>query len=152
MIWHANERGVRLTSLRLQKLLYLLYTKYYYDTKDALFYERFVAWRYGPALFSIYSVFKGEGADPIIKCRPDANGNRLMCSVVGDFAELFDYIWGNYAYKSAKYLVGLTRGEETPGYETAWRKAYKNGEGEGGFLADQDILEDGELWFAPGSN
>jgi len=152
MIKRANEQAVNLTHLKLQKLLYILYTKYYYDTSDSLFPDRFEAWQYGPVLSKLYDIFKEEGADPIVDLRPNANGKILIVSETEAFGECFDYVWANYAHKTASYLVGLTHGAENPQYETAWRKAVNSHGGYGVFMKDDDIKEDGEMWFAQGNN
>ena len=153
MIRRANEQeGVGLTNLKLQKLLYVLYAKYYYETDVSLFPDRFEAWQYGPVLTKVYDVFKLEGPNPITDMRPDPNGKVMVISEAGHFGECFDYIWSSYAHKPASYLVGLTHGKENPGYETAWRRAVtSNGGGYGAFIKDEDIKEDGEKWFAGGS-
>jgi uncharacterized phage-associated protein len=150
MIQRANEQGVILTNLKLQKLLYILYAKYYFDNKTSLFPDRFEAWQYGPVLTAIYEIFKYEGANPLVDLRPDGNGRILIVSEKGMFGECFDNIWTNYARKSANYLVGLTHGNENPEYETAWQKAYNKHPG--AFLEDRDIAKDGEMWFETTSN
>ena len=146
MIRRASEQEVNLTNLKLQKLLYLLYARYYIDAKVSLFPDRFEAWKYGPVLTEIYDIFKKEGADPIVDMRPNANGDTFVVSETGAFGASFDFVWGNYARKSASYLVGLTHGDEDPGYTTAWKKAVEDG-GIGSFMKDSDIQKDGEHWF-----
>ena len=147
MIKRAREQTVELTNLKLQKLLYLLYAKYYAVSGDALFTNRFEAWAYGPVLSDIYKVFKAEGAGPIKDYRSDANGRVLIVCETGEFGESFDHIWGNYARKSAGYLVDMTHGKvESDGWDTAWRKTI-NEKGIGAFIDDEYIKEDGEKWF-----
>lgn len=150
MIRRAREQGVNLTNLKLQKLLYLLYTKYYFDTGDSLFPDRFEAWQYGPVLTEIYDIFKIEGSKPIVDLRPDANGEVLIISETGIFGECFDYVWSNYARQGAANLVDLTHGDEKSEYKTAWRIAYD--ESPGKFLIDDNIKKDGEEWFARSNN
>ena len=139
---------MNLTNLKLQKLLYILYAKYFVITSSALFANRFEAWQYGPVLSDIYEVFKSEGSNPIREYRPDANGKVLVVSEIGDFGECFNFIWLKYAHKSAAYLVDLTHGkvENTANRETAWKKAV-NKNGLGAFLDDYEIKGDGEMWF-----
>jgi len=147
MIMKANELGINLTNLKLQKLLYILYAKYYVDTDGSLFPDRFEAWQYGPVLTEVYDIFKLEGPNPIVDLRPDANGRILIVSEAGAFGKSFKYVWDNYASKSAAYLVGLTHGDYSPNYVTAWRKAVDS-KGLGSFIDDENIREDGEVWFA----
>jgi uncharacterized phage-associated protein len=150
MIRRAVDQGINLTNLKLQKLLYLLYTRYMFDVKAALFPNRFEAWQYGPVLTDIYDIFKIEGASPITELRPDANGKIYIVSEKEMFGDCFDRIWSNYARKSASYLVSLTHGDENPNYKTAWHKAYEISPG--AFLDDDDITEDGEEWFGRDDN
>ena len=101
MIKRAKEQEINLTNLKLQKLLYILYAKYYHDTNASLFADRFEAWQYGPVLADIYDIFKREGSGAISELRPDANGEILIVSETGTFGASFDYVWANYARQSA---------------------------------------------------
>jgi uncharacterized phage-associated protein len=149
MIRRENEQRTGLTNLKLQKLLYILYAKYHVEAKAPLFASRFEAWKYGPVLSEVYEIFKAEGANPITEYRPDANGKILVVVETGDFGLCFDYVWGNYARKSAAYLVDMTHGkvENHLSRETAWKHAVANG-GIGAFIDDDEIKKDGEMWFA----
>ena len=149
MIRRAKEQEVNLTNLKLQKLLYFLYTRYYFDTDNtnALFSDRFEAWQYGPVLADIYEIFKGEGSNQIVDMRPDANGRVLVVSETGKFGASFDFVWGNYARKSAAELVAITHGADGSPTKTAWRKTVDE-KGLGAFIEDEDIMKDGEVWFA----
>jgi uncharacterized phage-associated protein len=150
MIWRASNQGVSLTNLKLQKLLYIFYAKYLYDAKNPLFPDRFEAWKYGPVLTAVYDIFKKEEANPIVGLRPDANGQMLIISETSRFYPSLNFVWNNYAQKSASYLVGLTHGiyeNKDPEYKTAWRRAIGDNECYGAFIKDDDILKDGEMWF-----
>ena len=146
MILRARKQGINLTNLKLQKLLYILYARYYHDAGYSLFPDRFEAWQYGPVLTNVYEVFKKEEANTIIDLRPDANGEVLIASEKDTFGASLDFVWANYARKTAAYLVGLTHGKENPGYTTAWKKAVDS-KGYEAFIEDSDIKEDGEKWF-----
>jgi uncharacterized phage-associated protein len=65
LIFRAKRQQVDITHLKLQKLIYILYAHYLARTNDALFPDRFEAWKYGPALSMIYYVFRNYSADPI---------------------------------------------------------------------------------------
>ena len=149
LIRRANEQGVELTNLKLQKLLYILYARYYNKTQNALFSNRFEAWQYGPVLSDVYEIFKAEGSNPITEYRPDSNGEILVVSEIGDFGESLDQVWSKYARKSAAYLVNMTHGriENPETRKVAWEIAVEKA-GYGTFMEDSDITEDGEMWFA----
>lgn len=54
-----------ITLMKLQKLIYLVFKKYYQDTQTILFPERFEVWKYGPVVRSIYNEFKKYGGNVI---------------------------------------------------------------------------------------
>ncbi|MCL2045710.1 MAG: DUF4065 domain-containing protein [Oscillospiraceae bacterium] len=149
LIRRANEQGVELTNLKLQKLLYILYASYYNKTNNALFSNRFEAWQYGPVLSDVYNIFKTESSNQITEYRPDSNGDILVVTEIGDFGESFNLVWSNYARKSASYLINMTHGlVENPDKRiVAWKKAVEKA-GYGTFMEDSDIKLDGEMWFA----
>jgi len=147
MINRANAQDVTLTNLKLQKLMYILYAKFLHETGYSLFSDRFEAWKYGPVLTKVYDVFKIEGANPIVNLRPDNNGQIMIASETGDFGKCFDFVWGNYARKTARELVEITHGTNDVGnYETAWRITVTE-RGLGGFIKDEEIKNDGIKWF-----
>ena len=52
------SENIDITPMKLQKLTYLVYKKYYQDTKKPLFSEPFEVWKYGPVVRSLYDEFK----------------------------------------------------------------------------------------------
>lgn len=54
----AEEEGIRITQLKLMKLIYLAYGWYKAITHKKLFEEPIQAWRHGPVIESIYHEFK----------------------------------------------------------------------------------------------
>jgi len=142
-ILKAMDQGIKLTPLKLQKLLYILYARYLYKTGEALFADRFSAWEYGPVLPEIYYIFKRDGSSPITVPKPDYNGEILVVTEEGEFGECFNDVWRNFANKSASELVSKTH---EPG--AAWAQAVVNEDYHlGGFLEDSKIKRDGEAWF-----
>ena len=59
-----NEK-IPITHMKLQKLIYILYQKHLKSTGESLFYESFEAWKYGPVLRSVASLFSKYGTDEI---------------------------------------------------------------------------------------
>ena len=57
--------GDKLTHMKLQKMIYLVFKKYLKDTGDGLFNEPFLAWQSGPVLQSVYDVFKDFSSSKI---------------------------------------------------------------------------------------
>ena len=60
--------------MKLQKLLYFIYRDYLKKDGEALFSERFEAWKYGPVLSSVYREFKKHGGRKITEYSKDENG------------------------------------------------------------------------------
>ena len=52
-----------ITPMKLQKLMYFVFKKFYQETGERLFPERFEAWRYGPVIDNVYQVFKKYGSN-----------------------------------------------------------------------------------------
>ena len=75
------ERGfsedIDITPMKLQKLVYLIYKKYYQDTDKILFQDRFEVWKYGPVVRSIYDEFKEFGGNAIKRYSKEKNGSEI---------------------------------------------------------------------------
>lgn len=72
------EDNLRITPMKLQRILYFVASEYAKQTGKNLFDEQFQAWKYGPVLVSVYTkfgVFKGENINVYGK---DAVGNAYM--------------------------------------------------------------------------
>ena len=145
-IKRGTERDIPISNLKLQKLLYLLYTKYVHETGKLLFSDSVEAWQYGPVNVMVYAVCSSDGSNPITEMKSDNNGKTRFLSEAGVFGEVFDFVWSQYSKKSASELIGITHGVDNPNYITAWRRAYDSG-GPGTALDEEDIVQDGAEWF-----
>lgn len=65
MLDEADRRGLKLTNLALQKLIYFAHGIHLTKTKRPLVSGYFEAWQYGPVHPSVYRAFKPSGAKPI---------------------------------------------------------------------------------------
>jgi uncharacterized phage-associated protein len=61
----ADERGVSLTNLKLQKLLFFAHAISLTEQKSKLVSGHFEAWQYGPVHPTVYQAFKAAGPEPI---------------------------------------------------------------------------------------
>ena len=61
----AQEDGVAVSNLVLQKLLYFAHARFLIRTDEPLVQGGFEAWTYGPVHPAVYSAFKAEGNRPI---------------------------------------------------------------------------------------
>lgn len=107
-----GARSRSLTSLKLQKLLYLAQGWSYVWDNRPLFQDEFEAWQYGPVNAEVYSYFKKYGRNEI----PEQEGYEGYLDK--DSRETLDAIWEKYCSYSAFELVELTHKQEP------WRNAY----------------------------
>lgn len=88
----AFEEENYITPLKLNCLVYLLYTEYLYLNGDILCNELFVKTEFGPVLPSIYSKFHSFGNKVITKYARDSKGKAR--GVNGDlFNECLSHVW-----------------------------------------------------------
>lgn len=124
-----------LTPMKLQKLMYFTYKRYLQVTGEPLFSERFVKWKYGPVLPSIFYEFSDFKKNPITRFAKDAKGNAIaldMNCLESLAVQAIDYIWHKYKYYDAIILSRITHLKDS-----AWDKADH-------FLNDEDILNEPE--------
>lgn len=62
----ANDKKIKITNMKLQKLLYLIQGLFYMETKQILFDDDFVAWNYGPVIPRVYYKYKYNCSEPIV--------------------------------------------------------------------------------------
>jgi uncharacterized phage-associated protein len=61
----AADRGIGISNLSLQKILYFVHGKFLVEEGTPLLAGSFEAWKYGPVNLPVYEAFKHFGADPI---------------------------------------------------------------------------------------
>jgi uncharacterized phage-associated protein len=117
------EEGIDISPMKLQKLAYFLYKKYYQETNELLFKEEFEVWKYGPVNNDIYQGFKNYGANHIRDYYKKANTPTMLVDTdkSDDFKKSLNFVWDNYKNYSGRSLSILTHKEGT-----AWYKAVKN--------------------------
>lgn len=107
-----SKKRRSLTSLKLQKLLYLAQGWSYVWDNRPLFKAEFEAWQYGPVNVEVYNYFKIYGRNEI----PEHEG--YGCYLDKDSRETLNAIWEKYCSYSAFELVELTHSQEP------WKNAY----------------------------
>lgn len=139
LLQRAFSENVDITPMKLQKLLYLVYKRYYKITRRPLFGERFEVWKYGPVVRSVYDEFKYKGANRIDVFAAEADGSVLVGNekVSPHFREALDFVWERY-----RDVDGIRLSEMTHMEGTAWYKAAKRGDP---FLTDEEIAQEGEF-------
>lgn len=132
------ERGfteeIDITPMKLQKLTYLVFKKYYQDTQSILFPEMFEVWKYGPVVRSIYDKFKHYKGNAIKDFWKESDGSVLIVNekLSPQFKNAVDTIWEKY-----KMFDGIPLSEMTHRSGTAWYKAAKRNDA---YLSNVDIM------------
>jgi uncharacterized phage-associated protein len=134
-LMRSFEQGIYITPMKLQKMLYFLYRDYLQKTKEPLFTERFMAWKYGPVLDSVYQVFKQYRSNSI-KQYGGYSGQAYMIKEESNeiFRNILSDIWDKCKNFDGIHLSTLTHSPEG-----AWIKAYRNASP---LLDDNAILAD----------
>lgn len=130
------DDGIRVSPMKLQKILYFVASEYAKRTDRELLAEPFQQWQYGPVVHSVYSEFKSFGANEISKYAKDATNTALIIKPGSD-ADLdaaIDRVWNATKSRTA---VDLSRVTHFAG--SAWFKAWQESER---YLDDEDIKND----------
>lgn len=105
---YKKEFGERISEMKLHKLLYFTQRESLIQLGEPLFNEEFLAWKYGPVIPSIRSLYAQDQLDDV----PDSNWEEANKSVL-------DFVFSHYAPKEAWSLSRLSHGE------VSWRNARK---------------------------
>lgn len=133
----AFKENVKITPMKLQKMIYVIYKTHLKLTDKKIFTEPFSAWKRGPVLPTVYSEFKHYRANPITEFSLQNDGGTyysIDLDTSNDFNVVFNKVWDSYSDVSAYDLSEMTH---LPG--GAWDKAIQN---ESFILKDEDIKEE----------
>lgn len=106
---YLNEFGNRISEMKLHKLLYFTQRESLIQTGEPIFSEEFLAWRYGPVMVQIRSLYSLNRLNDL----PDQ-------SFIDAHKEIFDSVFSQYAIKDAWSLSRLSHGE------VSWKNARKD--------------------------
>ena len=122
LLIRARQENIKVTPMKLQKLLYYVCVKYVKETGEMPVSEPFEVWQYGPVIPSVYHEFKSFRAAGINKVARDAKGE---ASVVDEdsSAILTDCI--NFVWSRLKHFTGIELGQRTHQKGSGWYKAYQ---------------------------
>jgi len=101
-----------LTPLKLQKILYYTQGWYLANFERPLFEDRIEAWKFGPAIRSIYNEYRDFGNRPIIKSVSAGE----VGDIDGETRKFLDKVWETYKGYSGGDLVFSTH------HELPWTK------------------------------
>lgn len=129
------QKNVGISSnLKIQKLLYFIYSKILILTGNKLFNEPIQAWDYGPVVPEVYSSFKWNELPS-----PNILLNKLVMNKQREvIIESIEYILKKYGDRDAFDLIDLTHRVDTP-----WSKVFKRNENR--CITDNLIIEYNKL-------
>lgn len=119
MLDEADRRGLKITNLALQKLLYFAHGLFLTKTKNPLVSGYFEAWQYGPVHPSVYRAFKSAGAEPIVTraaSQDPLTGRRRELPEPNDMAvlDLVSDVMRFYGPMAPGRLVDLAHAKDSP--------------------------------------
>lgn len=97
---YQAQFGQRIDEMKLHKLLYFTQREAFIQTDAPLFEEQFEAWRYGPVMVCIRSLYK-----------QDMLKEELSEAAQKQYEKVFDIIFETYAPKDSWSLSCVTHGE-----------------------------------------
>lgn len=122
-IERAKKEKIKLTHLKLQKLVYILYSQHLVRCGKRLINEQPEAWEYGPVFRSLYHALKFHGSGNIESLITVPSGNSFVVPVIdekySETMKCLDETWEQYKDMEAPQLVAATHEEGTP-----WHKNY----------------------------
>lgn len=124
ILFRANKDKLKVTPMKLQKIMYYVCRDYVRSTGELPVSEQFEVWPYGPVLPSVYNEFKGFKDKPITSYACDALGKAAMVkeSVNPELSRILDDVWHKYKRKTGIELSKMTHQDSS-----GWYKAYSEG-------------------------
>jgi len=115
----SNERGIEVSNMKLQKLMYFCHADFLVKTRRLLIRQEFEAWEFGPVIPCLYQEFKEFGRKPItgratrfdpIKCVTEV---AEPCNL-GTYEHIVEESFSLYSRHSAATLSNLSHVENGP--------------------------------------
>ena len=125
---YKKEFGSPIDEMKLHKLLYFAQRESLIQLDEPLFAAQFQAWKYGPVLFQIRSLYKQGKLT-----------KRITSEEIAPYKAVFDKVFEQYAPKDAWSLSSITHGE------FSWQKAREGvppGENSDALMDLDDIRKD----------
>lgn len=111
VIYYLNRKGIKVSQLKLQKLLYFIEAYYMVCENSEMFDEEFKAYTYGPVAFSVYNYYKLFGGRPIDVYDPiDEETERALEPYIPAIKEVCD----TFGKLETTQLVNLTHEDGSP--------------------------------------
>jgi uncharacterized phage-associated protein len=127
---YFSEFGTPISEMKLHKLLYFTQRESIIQTGNPMFPEEFLAWRYGPVVTQIRSLYAINGLN-----------NLPSEEFISLYKSVFDQVFTQYAVKDAWSLSRLSHGE------ISWKNARRDllpEQNGSNILSIDDIKKDAE--------
>lgn len=123
VIYYLNQKGQKITQLKLQKLLYFIEAYNMVCGNPPMFSEKFKAYTYGPLCFEVYNYYKIFGGKPINVCDEIDEQTKEK---LAPYKDIIDAVCDTFGDLSAAQLVNLTHEKNSPWYNVWHRNGGKN--------------------------
>lgn len=122
----ADQKGLRLTMMQLQKLVYIAHGWWLtFSDGCPLTSDEPQAWQYGPVYKSLYNAFRGSGSQPILqKAKDPITGFEFKSEMSGDVNSLLEQVVESYGRFHAFQLSDMTHQNGTPWDQATKRHGY----------------------------
>jgi uncharacterized phage-associated protein len=139
---HADRRGVNITHLQLQKLLFFAHAWHLGSRKSRLIGQKFEAWQYGPVLRVVFDQLKSNGDKNINSRLMRVNKNSgkheiARREIIEETKKFLEDITDYYLQFSASELVQMSHEKGGP-WEKVWITSGKDA-GVGMYIDDESI-------------
>lgn len=123
-------------SMKLQRIMYILYSEYLKETGELLFPDPWETWSYGAVNVRVHNSLKKLKSEDILRYIRYQDGNPLIIDLNND--NVLSYILHS-TWESTKDLDAITLCKILRAENSAWDKAFQS---ENAYLDIQDIKED----------
>lgn len=142
LLKRSFDENLRMSPMKLQKLLYFVAAEFAKKTGTPLLDEDFQAWQYGPVVRSVFDEFRGFRGNSISAYGKDAQGKAYTIdeSRNPQLKAALDRVWAASKLQNAVALSRLTHAPES-----GWRKAYDS---QANVIKHEDMVND-ESYYLP---
>lgn len=125
-LYLAHRDGVRITPMKLQKLVYFAHGHYLAITGKPLIRDEIEAWQYGPVIPNLYHSIKRFGSDHITD-KSIIQDDHFIEQIPKDLTikKFLNKIWDIYGNLSAVQLSKMTHEKGGP-WERTWSEFSRN--------------------------
>lgn len=132
IICECNNRNIDISNLKLQKLLYYAWIRFFARTKTKLFDDDICAWPFGPVVPEVYYKYRVHGGRPIYVSATECAGETISA----DDRVIINEILENLGRLSPRALVDMSHATGMP-----WDLTFRDGKGDRATIPFNLIIE-----------